>query len=130
MFENCTICPRNCNVNRNKGEMGFCHSDSNIKVARAALHYWEEPCISGENGSGAVFFSGCSLCCIFCQNQAISRGKAGKIITVDRLCDIFFELKKKGANNINLVTGDHYIPLIRDAICMSKERYNKKCNKK
>jgi len=122
MFENCTICPRNCNVNRNKGEMGFCHSDSNIKVARAALHYWEEPCISGENGSGAVFFSGCSLCCIFCQNQAISRGKAGKIITVDRLCDIFFELKKKGANNINLVTGDHYIPLIRDAICMSKER--------
>ena len=122
MFENCTICPRNCNVNRNKGETGFCHSDSNIKVARAALHYWEEPCISGENGSGAVFFSGCSLGCIFCQNRAISRGETGKIISIERLCEIFFELKSKGANNINLVTGDHYIPMIREAIILSKKK--------
>lgn len=122
MLDSCTICPRNCKVNRNKGEMGFCHSDSNIKVARAALHYWEEPCISGENGSGAVFFSGCTLNCVFCQNNAISRGKTGKNVSVERLCEIFFELKNKGANNINLVTGDHYIPMIKDAIILAKNK--------
>ena len=122
MFDNCTMCPRNCKVNRKNGEMGFCHSDSNIKVARAALHYWEEPCISGDSGSGAVFFSGCALGCVFCQNKAISRGETGKEISVERLCEIFFELKDKKANNINLVTGDHYIPLIKEAILLAKNR--------
>lgn len=121
MLENCTLCPRNCNVNRIKGEKGFCHSESNLRVARAALHYWEEPCISGDNGSGAVFFSGCTLKCVFCQNNAISRGVTGKEISVERLCEIFFELKEKGANNINLVTGDHYIPAIKEAILLSKK---------
>lgn len=122
MLDNCTLCPRNCNVNRIKGEKGFCNSDSNIRVARAALHYWEEPCISGDNGSGAVFFSGCTLKCVFCQNNAISRGMTGKDISLERLCEIFFELKEKGANNINLVTGDHYIPMIKEAIILAKKQ--------
>lgn len=122
MLDNCKLCPRNCNVNRNKGELGFCRSDKSIRVARAALHYWEEPCISGDSGSGAVFFSGCTLKCVYCQNNEISRGKTGKGISVDRLCEIFFELKKKGANNINLVTGDHYIPMIKEAIILAKKK--------
>lgn len=121
-FKNCTLCPRRCGVQRGDGELGACHVSGNLKVARAALHMWEEPCISGEHGSGAVFFSGCSLGCCFCQNQAISRGKSGKEITTGRLADIFFELAAKGANNINLVTPDHYIPQITEAIDMAKTR--------
>lgn len=93
-----------------------------IKVARAALHMWEEPCISGETGSGAVFFSGCQLSCVFCQNGNISDGTVGKLITVERLSDIFFELKEKGAVNINLVTPDHYVPQIIEAIRAARER--------
>ena len=120
MLDSCTMCPRNCKVNRNIGNIGFCRSDRNVRVARAALHYWEEPCISGESGSGAVFFSGCALGCVFCQNRNISRGKSGKVVSVERLSEIFFELKEKGANNINLVTGDHYIPMISDAICRAR----------
>ena len=109
-YENCMLCPRRCNVDRADGKTGACGVDSNIKVARAALHYWEEPCISGKNGSGAVFFSGCSLHCVFCQNRDISDGRVGKEISRQRLSDIFFELKEKGANNINLVTPGQYIP--------------------
>lgn len=93
-----------------------------VRVSRAALHMWEEPCISGENGSGAVFFSGCALGCCFCQNKAISGGMAGKDISISRLCNIFFELQDKGANNINLVTPDHYIPQIISAIDMARSR--------
>lgn len=102
--------------------MGVCNSTDKIMVARAALHMWEEPCISGKGGSGAVFFSGCSLGCCFCQNKAISGGKAGKSISIERLCDIFFELAAKGAHNINLVTPDHYVPQIICAIDMAKKR--------
>lgn len=118
-YENCLLCPRKCGINRRTGQTGVCGVSSEIKVARAALHYWEEPCISGEKGSGAVFFSGCSLHCVFCQNREISDGKAGKIISKERLRDIFLELKAKGANNINLVTPGQYIPdivwAVRDA---------------
>lgn len=118
-YENCLLCPRKCGINRAAGQTGVCGVSAEIRVARAALHYWEEPCISGEKGSGAVFFSGCSLHCVFCQNREISDGKVGKIISKERLRDIFLELKAKGANNINLVTPGQYIPdivwAVRDA---------------
>ena len=109
-YENCLLCPRKCGINRSTGQTGVCGVSSEIKVARAALHYWEEPCISGKRGSGAVFFSGCSLHCVFCQNREISDGKEGKVISKERLSDIFIELAGKGANNINLVTPGQYIP--------------------
>ena len=91
---------------------GRCGVTDTLRVARAALHYWEEPCISGENGSGAVFFSGCNLGCVFCQNRDISDGRAGKDISPERLLEIFFSLKKQGAANINLVTPSHYLPAL------------------
>lgn len=109
-YENCLLCPRKCGTNRRTGQTGVCGVSSEIKVARAALHYWEEPCTSGKRGSGAVFFSGCSLHCVFCQNREISDGKEGKVISKERLSDIFMELAGKGANNINLVTPGQYIP--------------------
>lgn len=121
-FADCTLCPRHCGADRAHGQVGFCRVTDHLKVARAALHMWEEPCISGEQGSGAVFFSGCSLRCCFCQNRDISDGSAGKLITTERLCDIFFELAAKGTANINLVTGDHYIPRIVTAIELAKAR--------
>lgn len=121
-YENCLLCPRKCGINRRTGQTGVCGVSSEIKVARAALHYWEEPCISGKKGSGAVFFSGCSLHCVFCQNREISDGKAGKVISKERLSDIFIELVDKGANNINLVTPGQYIPDIVWAVNDAKSR--------
>lgn len=121
-YENCLLCPRKCGINRRTGQTGVCGVSSEIKVARAALHYWEEPCISGKRGSGAVFFSGCSLHCVFCQNREISDGKAGKVISKERLSDIFIELADKGANNINLVTPGQYIPDIVWAVNDAKSR--------
>lgn len=121
-YENCLLCPRKCGINRSTGQTGVCGVSSEIKVARAALHYWEEPCISGKRGSGAVFFSGCSLHCVFCQNREISDGKAGKLISKGRLSDIFMELADKGANNINLVTPGQYIPDIVWAVNDAKSR--------
>ena len=121
-YENCLLCPRKCGINRSTGQTGVCGVSSEIKVARAALHYWEEPCISGKRGSGAVFFSGCSLHCVFCQNREISDGKAGKVISKERLSDIFMELADKGANNINLVTPGQYIPGIVWAVNDAKSR--------
>jgi len=121
-YENCLLCPRKCGINRRTGQTGVCGVSSEIRVARAALHYWEEPCISGKRGSGAVFFSGCSLHCVFCQNREISDGKAGKVISKERLSDIFMELADKGANNINLVTPGQYIPDIVWAVNDAKSR--------
>lgn len=121
-YENCLLCPRKCGINRSTGQTGVCGVSSEIKVARAALHYWEEPCISGKRGSGAVFFSGCSLHCVFCQNREISDGKEGKLISKERLSDIFMELADKGANNINLVTPGQYIPDIVWAVNDAKSR--------
>lgn len=121
-YENCLLCPKKCGINRSTGQTGVCGVSSEIKVARAALHYWEEPCISGKKGSGAVFFSGCSLHCVFCQNREISDGKAGKVISKERLSDIFMELAGKGANNINLVTPGQYIPDIVWAVNDAKSR--------
>lgn len=121
-YENCLLCPRKCGINRGTGQTGVCGVSAEIRVARAALHYWEEPCISGEKGSGAVFFSGCSLHCVFCQNREISDGKAGKVISKERLSDIFIELAGKGANNINLVTPGQYIPDIVWAVNDARRR--------
>lgn len=117
----CSLCPRKCNVDR-KLNVGYCCSGENIKIARAALHYWEEPCISGASGSGTIFFTGCSLGCIFCQNREISRGQGGLEVPEERLVDIMFELKEKGANNINLVTPDHFAPAIRKCLIEAKKK--------
>ena len=119
-IKNCILCPRECRINREDGKRGYCGMDSKIYAARAALHMWEEPCISGEKGSGAVFFSGCGLRCIFCQNREIAIGKSGKEISVEKLGEIFIHLEKQGAANINLVTGAHYVPQIIEALKIAK----------
>lgn len=120
-YEKCTLCPRECAVNRNELEKGICRATSEIMVGRADLHYWEEPCISGENGSGTVFFAGCSLNCVYCQNYGLSRGKKGRPVSVKELKEKFLELRDKGAHNINLVTGEHYAPGIREALLNAKK---------
>lgn len=122
LLKECTLCPRNCKVNRQTGKKGYCKESNELVVARAALHHWEEPCISGEAGSGAIFFSGCAMGCVFCQNKEIANGTSGKTITMDRLIDIFFELKAQGALNINLVTPSHYVIQVVEAIRKAKER--------
>lgn len=119
--DECNICPRQCKVDRNI-TTGFCKSTNDVRIARAALHMWEEPCISGEAGSGAIFFSGCNMRCIFCQNHEISGGEAGKIITIDELVMAMLELQDSGANNINLVTPSHYVNQIACAIKDAKEQ--------
>ena len=121
ILKDCTLCPRNCHADRFEGQRGRCHETAEIVAARAALHMWEEPCISGDAGSGAVFFSGCSMGCIFCQNHNIAEAKAGKTITVERLSEIFLELQEKGANNINLVTPGHFAPQITEALRRAKK---------
>lgn len=121
LLESCKLCPRNCGANRLGEKRGFCGAGEKIRVARAALHYWEEPCISGDIGSGTVFFSYCTLKCVFCQNYNISQCSWGKEITIERLAEIFIELQDKGALNINLVTPTHYVPQIIEAIKIAKE---------
>lgn len=119
-MSDCTLCPRRCHANRAAGQTGFCGQTAQLRAARAALHFWEEPCISGDCGSGTVFFSGCSLQCIFCQNHEIALGESGKVISVERLSHIFLELQDKGAANINLVTAGHFIPQVCRALELSK----------
>lgn len=121
-LEKCEICPRECKVNRNKGEIGLCGIDTKIKVARISLHYGEEPPISGTNGSGTIFFSGCNLKCIFCQNHEISIKNFGKEISTEQLANKMIELQKQKAHNINLVTPTHFIPQIREAIILAKKK--------
>ena len=120
ILSDCTLCPRNCHADRRSGIHGYCGMDGTIRAARAALHMWEEPCISGKKGSGAVFFTGCGLRCCYCQNREIAIGDSGKEISVSRLSRIFLELEQKGAANINLVTGTHYVPQIVHALEMAK----------
>lgn len=120
MMSACTLCPRECHVDRSSGKKGFCGMDGTIYLARAALHMWEEPCISGTKGSGAVFFSGCGLRCCFCQNHDIAIGSRGLAVSVERIGEIFLELKEKGAANINLVTGAHYVPQIIEALKLAR----------
>lgn len=123
MLESCMLCPRNCKVNRHKS-VGFCGASDKVKLAYYSLHQWEEPIISGENGSGTVFFSNCNLRCLFCQNKKIStdRNSYGKEISNDKLKEIFLKLQDLGAHNINLVTPTHYVPQIIDVL---KEVKNK-----
>lgn len=122
LYTNCALCPRNCKVGRTLGKVGYCHETDELVIGRAALHFWEEPCLSGERGSGAVFFAGCNMGCVFCQNYELANGKVGKKVSTKRLAQIFFELAAKGAHNINLVTPTHYIPHIREALIMAKNQ--------
>lgn len=119
LLSECNLCSRNCKVNRNTN-IGFCKASNTVKVAKAALHLWEEPPISMGNGSGTVFFSHCNLNCVFCQNHDISQEFNGKEISIGRLSEIFLELQEKGSNNINLVTPTHYVPQIIEALKISK----------
>lgn len=121
-LEHCMLCPRVCRVNRKLGQKGYCRESAELMIGRAALHYWEEPCISGTKGSGAVFFSGCNMGCVFCQNYNLSRAKEGKVVTVRRLAEIFLELEAQGAHNINLVTPTHYVVAIIEALELAKTR--------
>lgn len=115
----CNLCPRRCGVDRSV-ERGYCGEGESLRVAKAMLHFGEEPVITGKGGSGAVFFSGCNLRCVFCQNSPISSGKTGKEITTERLSEIFLELQEKGAENINLVTATHFIPQVASALRRSE----------
>ena len=120
-LESCTLCPRNCKVNRYKSA-GVCGASDKIKVAHYGLHMWEEPIISGDSGSGTIFFSYCNLKCIFCQNYKISTGGYGKEITEERLQELCLDLQERGANNINLVTPTHYVPQIVNNIQKIKDK--------
>lgn len=120
LLKECRLCPRNCGIDRLSGKFGFCQSGSKARVARSALHFWEEPCISGTKGSGTVFFSGCTLKCIFCQNYKISRSSFGEEIDTHRLAELFLIQQKNGALNINLVTPTHYVPQIAEALDTAK----------
>lgn len=121
LYKSCELCPRRCKIDRHLSR-GFCGESDKIKICRASLHMWEEPCISGNEGSGTVFFSGCQLKCIYCQNSDIALSHAGLEITEERLIEIFFELADEGANNINLVTPSHFTPTIISAIDRAKAR--------
>lgn len=121
-MEHCRLCPRNCGANRMAGQRGRCGADARVMVARAALHMWEEPCISGAEGSGTVFFTGCSLGCVYCQNRKISRGEGGREVSIDQLADLFLQLQDQRANNINLVTAGHYAPQVAAALELARER--------
>lgn len=120
-YKNCMLCPRKCGVDRSKAK-GFCGMPDKLFAAKAYLHLWEEPCISGETGSGTVFFTGCNLRCVYCQNRKIAEGREGFEITSKRLGEIFLELQDKGANNINLVTPTHYVPHIISALDKVKDK--------
>jgi len=121
-MNNCKLCPRNCGVNRTNNELGYCKAPNKLVVAKAYLHKWEEPCLTGELGSGTIFFSYCNLRCIFCQNYDISTKHLGKTITIDRFSEICIELQEKGATNINLVTPTHFVPLIIEGLKLAKTK--------
>lgn len=120
----CNLCPRKCNVKRTdeEGFVGFCKAPENPMIARYGLHFWEEPPVSGKNGSGTVFFSGCSLSCVYCQNFEVSRAIKGEMATPERLAEIFAELEEKGAHNINLVTADHYALAVAKALSIYRPK--------
>lgn len=117
----CNLCPRACNVDRSSGVRGYCGENDKIRIARISLHQWEEPCITGRYGSGTVFFTGCSLKCIFCQNHNIANGSVGQIFTVEELAKAFLRLQEKKASNINLVTAGHFAKQVAVALRKAKE---------
>ena len=122
-FRACRLCPRKCGADRTKGK-GICGAGNRIIAAKASLHQWEEPCISYKNGAGTVFFSGCNLHCRFCQNNTISNELHGKELSVQRLAEVFLELQEKGADNIELVTPTHFVPLIAEALSLVRSKLN------
>lgn len=119
-YDNCQLCPRKCGINRNLNRTGFCGETSTPRIGRAALHHWEEPCISGQRGSGTVFFSGCSLHCCYCQNYKLSQGRVGTDADSEQLSKIFLDLAFQGAHNINLVTAEHFAPHIKNAVLKAR----------
>lgn len=119
-LNSCRLCPRECGVDRLSGKSGFCGACKKVRIARAALHFWEEPCISGDTGSGTVFFSNCTMKCVYCQNYEVSTNNLGYEVTIEGLADIFLDLQKQGANNINLVTPTHYVPQLIKALDIAK----------
>lgn len=121
-YRKCELCARRCFVNRESGEIGRCRSSAIPRVSRAALHMWEEPIISGTRGSGTIFFSGCSLGCVFCQNAEISRGRVGNEVTDTELADMMLRLSAEGAHNINLVTPTHFLPSVISSVTLARER--------
>lgn len=120
--DGCHLCPRACGARRDAGEKGLCGAGSEVRVARAALHFWEEPPISGAAGSGTVFFSHCPLGCVYCQNRAISHDEVGEAVSIERLAEMMLDLQRQGALNINCVTPTHYAPAIRKAVRIARER--------
>ena len=122
ILEKCTLCPNNCGVNRLKNEKGKCNITNNIKVSLSSLHYYEEPCISGKNGSGTIFFSNCNLKCIYCQNYKISQQGLGKNINIQELANLFLQQQKDGAHNVNLVTPTPYVIQIIEAIKIARKK--------
>ena len=120
-MDRCRLCPRGCGADRAHGKKGVCGVTDEIRLGRAALHMWEEPCISGNQGSGTVFFSGCSLGCVYCQNRQLSEADAGKTVSAARLSEIYLELQEIGAANINLVTASHYIPQVADSLASARK---------
>ena len=119
-LEKCSICPHMCGINRNNGQVGRCKSNDKVKIALYSVHDFEEPCVSGENGSGTIFFSNCNMNCVFCQNYEISQQGKGKEITIERLAEIFLEQQNRNVNNINLVTPTSYVPPIIEAIKIAR----------
>ena len=121
-YSHCELCARKCGIDRANGKLGFCRSADKPKITRAALHYWEEPIISGTRGSGTIFFSGCSLGCVFCQNRTISRASVGRELTANELASKMLRLQTEGAHNVNFVTPTHFAPSIADAIRIARDR--------
>ena len=120
-YESCDLCPRRCGADRAHGRIGFCGMPAEPRAARSALHFWEEPPISGESGSGAIFFSGCTLRCVFCQNHEISTGGFGVPVSPEKIASLMLDLQSQGANNINLVTALHFAPTVRGAVLLARE---------
>ena len=119
-YSPCQLCARGCGVDRSGGKLGFCRSTDTVRITRAALHYWEEPIISGTRGSGTIFFSGCSLGCIFCQNRAISRSAVGRAVSADELAREMLRLEREGAHNINFVTPTHFAPTVKESVAIAR----------
>ena len=121
-YRSCVLCGRECKVNREEGQKGFCKAGTSMYIGRAAAHFWEEPCLSGTEGSGTIFFSSCGLSCVYCQNQKLSRKESGKKLSVEELVEVFYCLEEEGCHNINFVTAEHYSKSVRKAMLLARAK--------
>lgn len=121
-YRSCVLCGRECKVNREEGQKGFCKAGTSMYIGRAAAHFWEEPCLSGTEGSGTIFFSSCGLSCVYCQNQKLSRKESGKKLSVEELVEVFYRLEEEGCHNINFVTAEHYSKSVREAMLLARAK--------